>query len=307
MDRAGHGHRTISRRAVLGGVAAGFVLTGLACAAAGQERLEAYAREDLLVDPSWLQQRLDSESLLPVGFMPPDEFAAGHIPGSVQIDWPELELADTSDASVASWETSVAAIVGGLGITLETDVMVYDNGTLFASRLWWVLHYLGHQRLHLLNGGLPAWIEAGDEIAEGEASPTPADPYTGSSDPNALAQLDEVLDALDRDDVVFVDARTEAEFSEGHIPGAVNINYPLNAAEAPPRLWLPEDDLLALYENHGVTPDKLVIPYCSSGVRSAVTAFTLHLIGFDRVALYTGSWNEWDTHPDTPKETGTPT
>jgi thiosulfate/3-mercaptopyruvate sulfurtransferase len=232
------------------------------------------AEADPLVDTAWLRERLGSDDLVLVGFMPPDEFAAGHIPGSVQIDWPELELADTSDASVASWETSVAAIVGGLGITLETDVLVYDNGTLFAARLWWVLHYLGHQRLHLLNGGLPAWVEAGGDVAEGESSPTPADPYTGSSDPDALAQLDEVLDDLDRDDVVFVDARTEAVFAEGHIPGAVNINYPLNASQASPAKWLPQDDLLSLYESHGVTPDKLVIPYCTSGVRSAVTAFT---------------------------------
>jgi thiosulfate/3-mercaptopyruvate sulfurtransferase len=59
-----------------------------------------------------------------------------------------------------------------------------------------------------------------------------------------------------------------------------------------------------MYADLGVTPDKLVVPYCTSGVRSAVTAFTLHLIGFERVALYTGSWQEWSVHPEAPTATG---
>lgn len=310
MHRPGHGRRTISRRGVVGGVAAGLAINlGLhaVSVAVGQESPTAYARENLLIDAAWLKQRLGSEGFLPVGFMPPDAFAAGHIPGSVQLDWPELELTDTSDASVAEWEASVSIFLGDLGITPGTEVLVYDDDTLFASRLWWLLRYLGHERVHVLNGGLAAWIDAGGDIAEGEHRPIAAAPYPGTPAPDTLAQLDEVRDALGRDDVAIVDARTEEEFAEGHIPGAVNVNYPLNATETSPRLWLPQIDLLSLYESHGVTPDKLVIPYCSSGVRSAVTAFTLHLIGFDRVALYTGSWNEWNAHPDTPKESGEPT
>lgn len=59
-----------------------------------------------------------------------------------------------------------------------------------------------------------------------------------------------------------------------------------------------------MYEDVGVTPDKHIIPYCSTGVRSAVTFFTLRLIGYPDVALYTGSWNEWGNHPETPKATG---
>ena len=59
-----------------------------------------------------------------------------------------------------------------------------------------------------------------------------------------------------------------------------------------------------MYEEIGATPDTLVIPYCASGVRSAVTTFVLHLLGYEHVALYTGSWLEWGEDPDTPKETG---
>ncbi len=103
---------------------------------------------------------------------------------------------------------------------------------------------------------------------------------------------------------VILDVRKLEEYAEGHIPGAVNINFPLNAAPEPPKFWKPVSELRALYEEAGVTPDKLVIPYCASGVRSAVTAFSLHLIGYEQLALYTGSWLEWGENPDTPKATG---
>jgi thiosulfate/3-mercaptopyruvate sulfurtransferase len=129
-------------------------------------------------------------------------------------------------------------------------------------------------------------------------------PYEGTPHEDRLAQMDEVLAAIGDDTTVLVDARTPDEYAKGHIPGAVNVNYPRNAAANPPNRYEPAERLLAMYREMGVTPDRSVIPYCSSGVRSAVTAFSLWLIGFERVALYTGSWQEWGANPDTPKTEG---
>ncbi len=265
----------------------------------------AYSRSDALIDAASLREDLGTEGLVVVGFTPLDEFTAAHIPGSVQVDWPELEVVDTSDDSIAAWRESTGAILGELGITPESTVVAYDNGTLFAARLWWILRYLGHENVHVLNGGLPAWKEFGDEVETGEPATddSAASAYDGTPNADVLAQMDEVLALLDDENTVIIDARTEREFADGHIPGAVNINYPLNANSEPPLYWKPEDELTALYVDAGVTPDKLVIPYCSTGVRSAVTAFTLHLIGYEDVALYTGSWKEWGEAPNTPKET----
>ena len=89
---------------------------------------------------------------------------------------------------------------------------------------------------------------------------------------------------------------------DGHIPGALNVNYPRNARPELPRTWLPVPELESLYAS--VPRDHTVIPYCSSGVRSAVTAFTLRLIGYERVRLFTGSWNEWSADPSRPITTG---
>jgi thiosulfate/3-mercaptopyruvate sulfurtransferase len=195
-----------------------------------------------------------------------------------------------------------------LGITPAHEVITYDPGTLFAARVWWVLSYLGHDRVSVLHGGVAAWDDAGGDVGQGDPTAEPviaADaPYQSVPRPEMLAQLDQVRDALGDPTVAIVDARAPEEYAAGHIPGAVNLNYVRNAEAEPPRRWLPAAELLAMYEMIGVTPDKLVIPYCTSGVRSAVSFFTLQLLGYPNVALFTGSWQEWSARSDHPVTTG---
>ena len=302
---------SLTRRALLGrsaalaaGVAAGRVSSGTAQTPAASP-IAANADSDALVDTGWLAAHLDDPNLLPIALMPVDDFERAHVPRSLPIDWPDLEVVDTSDAGIAAWEETVRGRIGDLRIVPESTVVVYDNGTLFAARLWWVLRYLGHEDVRVLDGGLPAWQAAGQSTESGPVAMTleKRPPYAGASKPDLLAQHDEVLASIDQPGIVFVDARTVEEYATGHIPGAVNVNYPENAIGDPPR-WKPADELRQMYASVGVTAERTVIPYCSSGVRSAVTAFTLALIDYPRVALYTGSWNEWSQLPDVPITTG---
>jgi thiosulfate/3-mercaptopyruvate sulfurtransferase len=274
--------------------------------AAARQATPTAQPESILVDAAWLAARLGANDLDVVAFAPASEFTAAHIPGSVQIDWPDLEVADTSETSLADWRQAVAGLVGALGVSPDRTVVAYDHGTLFAARLWWVLRYLGHERIHVLDGGLPAWTVSGGESESGDppAAESNATPYPAVPVDDLLATKAECLSLVGDPDTVFLDTRSAQEYADGHIPGAINIPYTLNARDDSPPFWLPTGDLVAMYAAAGVTPEHRVIPYCSSGVRSAVTAMTLTMIGYPDVSLYTGSWNEWSADPDTPKETG---
>ncbi|MDQ3514348.1 MAG: sulfurtransferase [Chloroflexota bacterium] len=297
---------------------------------ASPDAVEGYAYPEWLVDPAWVMANGADPAVRVVALTPAADFAAGHVPGAVGIDWPAFELGDTGEEAITAWEEAAAATLAALGVGPDQTVVAYDGGTLFAARLWWVLDYLGHGDVRILNGGLPAYLAAGGPVEAGPVEPEAAvDPYPVRSRPETLATLDEVLAGLGDEAVVLVDARRPEEYVAGHIPGAINLPYPANAEPVPPGLplpgpagtpatgaaddpaarplplvWKPAADLRALYADLGVTQVKTVMPYCTTGVRSAVTAFTLRLVGYERVALYTGSWAEWERDPTTPKETG---
>jgi thiosulfate/3-mercaptopyruvate sulfurtransferase len=263
----------------------------------------------MLIDAASLITRIDDPSLKLFAFMPTDEFAQGHIPGSVQIDPDARELPDASDVGIARWQAEMAELLGTLGVTGGTTVVTYDGGTLRATFPWWFLQLVGHEDAHVLNGSLSAWTNAGGKTTA-EASPsTPGPaavpgPYQGTLHPEVLAGIGNVLASVDKSDITLLDTRTPEEYEEGHIPGAVNVDYTLNVVAGDPRLWRPQDELRAMYEAAGVTPDKQVIPYCRTGSRASVTYFTLRLIGYDNVALYPGSWKEWSEHPGAPVTVG---
>lgn len=264
-------------------------------------------RSAWLIDGAELNGVQHRPDLRIVALMANDVFTKGHIPGAVAIDWRALELGTTTDAAIAEWTGAMWEVVTSLGIGPASEVIIYDEGTLFAARLWWLLHYLGHDPKRILDGGYPAWQSMDRPILRGAAATPGAANGTESRIPiraEVLAPLADVVAALGADNVVFVDARTPDEYAAGHIPGAVNVNYPLNAQSTSPPFWKPTEELRALYAAAGVTPDMRIIPYCSTGVRSAVTWFALGMVGFPDVALFTGSWAEWSAHPELPVTTG---
>ena len=305
--RSSVSRRHFLKSAAMGGVALTAASASLHAALAAEatpQATTAYARSELLVSAAWLQEHRDDGNLVVVGVISPGPFATAHIPDSMQVDWPELEIVDTSPIGIDAWQSQISAIIGQLGITPDSTVVSYDDGTLFAARLWWVLRYLGHHDVRVLDGGLAAWQAAGGEVASGEAAMNPVGIYAGTPTSAVLATYEEVLASLDKPGIAIVDARTPAEYAEGHIPGAVNVHYTENTVPESPLFWKPATELLEIYGAVGVTPDKRVIPYCYSGVKSAVDFFTLHLLGYDDVALFTGSWNEWSVMPGAPIETG---
>ncbi len=298
------------RRVVLGGIAAG---ASLAITRIERASGQATPQPTLVTQPDHLIAAadvlplLDDPAFRPVALAGDAAQARGFIPGSQLVDWHEMELMDTvDDAAVTGWADNMSALFARVGLNRDDAIVIYDDGSLFAPRPWWVMRLLGYANVQVLDGGFPAWRQA-----RGEDAPDPASPSVASSPPAAaerrwemLARLPEIVGRLEDPAWVLVDARTPEEYERGHIPGAVNVNFLRNVSEDGPPFWRPADDLRAMYAAAGVTPDKHIVPYCATGARSAVTDFTLRWLGYPSVALYSASWQEWDAEPNTPKTKG---
>lgn len=305
---SGHECRGITRRqVVIAGLAAGAgrMLTGDARIAA--QATPQPSAPDHLIEAWAVFTLLESPAFRPVALAGDAAQAEGFIPGSQLVDWRQMELMDTvDDAAVTGWADNMSALFARVGLSRDDEIVIYDDGSLFAPRPWWVMRLLGYENVQVLNGGFPAWRQA-----NGEESPDAASSRVASSPPVAadrrwemLARLPEILEHLEDPEWILVDARTPEEYERGHIPGAVNVNFLRNVEEDGPPFWRSPDDLRAMYAAAGVTPDKHVVPYCETGARSAVTDFTLRWLGYPSVALYSASWQEWDAEPDTPKVQG---
>ena len=267
-----------------------------------------YPGAELLAEVDWLAERLGTLKLIELSDA--DEFARGHLAGALNVQWRELTLTDSAEATIDTWRAAMEAKLGSLGIRPTDEVVLYDDGSLWAARVWWVLGQLGQHTTRVLHGGKPAWEAAGHSLEPGFVGPI-ATTYRGTPDPSSLITANELRDLLGSSDLALVDARTPQEFSgqdnsgarrPGHIPGAVNIPYTTTALPEQPRFFLPPAELLALYADRGIVPEKQVVAYCSTGVRSAVTYFTLRLLGYPRVRLYSASYAEWGNRADLPIE-----
>ena len=302
---------TMTRRQLVRKVAAsagGMVLSGTVIPANAQSQATPAASPGvssppLLISAGELLHTDPAPQLLAI--MDQDTFNTGHLRDAVQIPWPDLSLEDTSEDAVAAWTEKMREMVAVKGLRPDLPIVVYDQGTLFAARGWWQLAYLGYESPKVLDGGLPAWREAGGETEAAGApvgSPVEAPVVEANVRRDLLATKAEVLASLEDPDVLLVDARSAQEYGMGHIPGAVNMVYTSNAIMKDANTYLPSDHLRSMYEELGMTAEKRAITYCSTGVRGSVASFAMCLAGFQQVSLYVGSWNEWSRDPDAPVE-----
>jgi thiosulfate/3-mercaptopyruvate sulfurtransferase len=275
---------------------------------------------DVLVDADWVQQHLNDPK---VRFVEVDvdtaAYEQSHIPGAVGWNWTS-QLSDGIRRDIAG-KAEFSKLLQQSGIGPDTTIVLYgDNNNWFAAWAYWQLKLYGHNDVRIINGGRKFWLDNGLPLSVDVPS-YPATNYQLSDPGTSLrAFRDDILPRLGQPGFALVDVRSPAEFNGeviappgmtetaqlgGHIPGAASVPWAQTVRED--GTFKSPEDLRALYEAKGVTPDKDVIAYCRIGERSSHTWFVLHeLLGYDRVRNYDGSWTEWGSMVNVPIEKATP-
>ena len=206
---------------------------------------------------------------------------------------------------------AVAAWLGRVGIGNDTQVIAYDQGSVFAARLWWLLRWLGHERVAVLDGGLAAWRAAGAPLDNSPVSPRPT-VFTPGLPLEVALDTAEVQQLLDSGAVVLVDARAADRFAgqnetidpvAGHVPGARN--HPFSQDLAADGRLLPPSELAVRWQRTlaGAAATD-VVTMCGSGVTACHSLLALRHAGLGGGRLYAGSWSQWIRDPARPVATG---
>lgn len=262
----------------------------------------------LLVPFDVLVGRLREGGLRILDARPKDEYEKSHIPGAAWVDVKKAEALAAAPGGLQDanrWTGWIA----DLGIDPKGEVVVYDaKRQLDAARVWWLLSYLGVERVGLLDGGFPLWERQGLAV-DSEPAKVTGRLFPISFRKDRLASREDVSEVLKTQSARIVDARSEAEHvgervlskRGGRIPGACPVEW-VRLVDADGRFLNPEA-LRAQLRAGGLQPGSPVVSHCQGGGRASVDAFVLERLGFSTRNYYLG-WSDWGNAEDLPIETG---
>jgi thiosulfate/3-mercaptopyruvate sulfurtransferase len=274
--------------------------------------------EGPLVDADWLKAHLGVKAVavLDCRFELADPAAgerayrAGHIPGAQYVHL-ERDLSgprgERGGRHPLPTPAAFAAAMGSLGVGDDSMVVVYDQDASMAPRAWWLLRYMGHDAVALLDGGIDAWRQAGGDV-EREVREPVARAFTPRPRPDWTVTI-EAVRGLGQDSVL-IDARAGERYRgevepldprAGHIPGARSAPFK-DGMDASGR-WLDADDQASRFDRLA-PPGAPIVAYCGSGVTACANLLALEIAGRKGARLYPGSFSDWSSRPELPVATG---
>jgi thiosulfate/3-mercaptopyruvate sulfurtransferase len=274
-----------------------------------------------LVSSEWLASQLESSDLIVFdaswympaeGRKPVAEYRLAHIPGALFFDIDAIADTESALPHMAPTAARFERMVGALGVSAARRVVFYDQKGVFSSaRGWWLMRLFGHERCAVLDGGLPKWRREARALEQGAGRAPAAAVFRASLNARYLRGLGDVLQNLQSQHEVLLDARSADRFHArvpepraglrgGHVPGSRSLPFTeLLSAE---QTLLPAAQLRAQFEARGVDEHSSVVTSCGSGLTAAVLNLGLELAGLPMGALYDGSWSEWGARAETPIE-----
>ncbi len=242
------------------------------------------------------------------------QYRSAHIPGAV---YAHLDTALSAKHGPAAsggrhplpLRETFAAWLSSVGFTNTMQAVVYDrNGVNYAGRLWWMLKWVGHANVAVLDGGLQAWQAAGGAVSTGDAPARSASNYALAQSLSALIATEKVATNLGRPGQTILDARATPRFKgevepldpvAGHIPGA--LNRPFSHNLGPDGTFKPAAQLRAEFDTLLAGRDPAtVVHHCGSGVSANPNLIAMEIAGLGTTGLYAGSWSDWCSDPSRP-------
>jgi thiosulfate/3-mercaptopyruvate sulfurtransferase len=272
-----------------------------------------------LVTAEWLAQHLVDPDLVvldcTVRMVPKEGGGMGTVSGRADYDGGHIPSAGFADlmGNLSDLESPFdyalptperfCAVMGSLGVGDDSRVVLYDNfNSVWASRVWWMLRWVGFDRVALLDGGLRAWTAEEREMST-EPAKHKVKHLTPKPRPELIAYQDDVFAAIKDDSITLIDTMNEPHYRgemamydrPGHIPTAKNVSA-LALFDKTGR-FRPDDELGAMFDGD---PKGQVITYCGGGIAASAVAYVMVRLGFTDVAVYTASLQEWAADPDLP-------
>lgn len=277
-----------------------------------QTILSAQNLKESLADPNWVV--IDCRFQLGDPEAGRRDYEAGHIPGA---QYAHLDHDLSSPMTATSGRHPLPEIdsfvktLQAWGVNDSSQVICYDDmGGAFAARLWWMLNWLGHRKVAVLDGGIDAWNDLGFELQQ-EIESLQIGNFSAEPDDSLHVDIEFVEEAVRERRIRLADARAEARFTAedaktdsvaGHVPGAVSLPFAGNLSAD--KSFLPVDTLrdrfASLYADGAPEP----VAMCGSEVTACHNLLAAQIAGLPMARLYVGSWSEWIRNPNRPVATG---
>ncbi len=278
---------------------------------------------ELLVSTEWLAAELGKPDLVVLDcttYLPteqgnaPDGFRKAHIKGARLFNIDQIADPDSTLPHMIPTPARFEKLIGALGISNTTRVVFYDQHGLRASpRGWWMMRLFGHENAAVVDGGLPKWQREGLPVESGDAPPAPAATFVADFIARRVAGIGDIKRIVRQGggEALILDARSKARFDgtaaeprpglpSGHMPGAQSL--PAADLVGPDGVMKDVATLKAMFAERGADDTRPIVTSCGTGVTACVVTLGALRAGLPEPAVYDGSWTEWASRPETPKD-----